>query len=132
MKFRLFTRFMAVGVVNTIVGVSFMYGLYYLGLSYWVATCIGNGLGACVSYGLNRSFTFRSDKPVKQSILPFFLVIGICYVLAYSISIGLVTELLSVVNLFSVNRVEDIAIIVGAGIYTLLNFVGQKRFVFSK
>ncbi|QDP39083.1 GtrA family protein [Radiobacillus deserti] len=132
MALKLFSKFLAVGILNTIVGISLMYSLYYLGFSYWWATFLGNGVGACVSFGLNRSFTFNSEASVRKTILPFFLVIGVCYVLAYSISIGVLKQILSIVPLIPLNHVEDFAILVGAGIYTVLNFIGQRQFVFMR
>ncbi|MDP4103968.1 MAG: GtrA family protein [Bacillota bacterium] len=44
-----FVRFLLVGVVNTIVGLSSMYlFLHGFSFSYWVSTFLGYVIGACV------------------------------------------------------------------------------------
>src|SRR5947209_2726841 len=79
-----FIRFLLVGVINTVVGLSAMYlFLHGFSLSYWASTFIGNIIGACVSYFLNRTFTFKSSTAVGKSMVRFTLVILACYVISY-------------------------------------------------
>ncbi len=79
-----FVRFLLVGIVNTIVGLSIIYVLLNgAGIGYWPATLIGNGIGAAVSYMLNRSFTFGSRTQVRRSLWKFFC--GCCSVLLFSL-----------------------------------------------
>ncbi|WP_256218528.1 GtrA family protein [Bacillus sp. MUM 116] len=52
-----------IGIFNTLVGLSSVYFIFnIIGLSYWPATFLGNGIGMLVSYKLNKKFTFRSKK----------------------------------------------------------------------
>ncbi|MEH7304024.1 GtrA family protein [Neobacillus drentensis] len=132
MKFTL-VRFIMVGLVNTMVGLSVMYLLLHgLGLSYWMSTFLGNSVGACVSFFLNRRFTFRSDVSVLNGLLRFVLVILICYFISYTMGENLVQWLL-VNNDTITSRVKtDLAVLISTFLYTMLNYLSQKLIVFHK
>lgn len=126
-----FIRFIIVGIVNTIVGLSCMYlFLHAVGLSYWIATFLGNSLGACVSYFLNRNFTFRSQNSVTKSAILFVLVILCCYFISYDLGKNVVAWVLKSNAIFNEKLTTDLAVLVGTGLYTVLNYFGQKLFVF--
>jgi putative flippase GtrA len=126
-----FVRFIIVGIVNTIVGLSCMYlFLHAVGLSYWIATFLGNSLGACVSYFLNRNFTFRSQNSVTKSAIRFVLVILCCYFISYDLGKNVVAWVLKSNAIFNEKLITDLAVLVGTGLYTVLNYFGQKLFVF--
>lgn len=126
-----FVRFIIVGIVNTIVGLSCMYlFLHAVGLSYWIATFLGNSLGACVSYFLNRNFTFRSQNSVTKSAIRFVLVILCCYFISYDLGKNVVAWVLKSNAIFNEKLTTDLAVLVGTGLYTVLNYFGQKLFVF--
>ncbi|WP_342352001.1 GtrA family protein [Neobacillus soli] len=122
-----------VGIVNTVVGLSCMYLLLHgLGQSYWIATFVGNAIGACVSYILNRNFTFKSQSSVSKSAVRFVVVILCCYFISYDIGRSLVEWMLKNNNYFNAFVKTDFSILVGTCLYTILNYLGQKLFVFSK
>ncbi|SNX68077.1 putative flippase GtrA [Bacillus oleivorans] len=126
-----FFRFMLVGIVNTIVGLSvimlFMNGL---GFTYWSSTFIGNSAGAAVSFFLNRGFTFQSDIPCWKGLPRFVCIILISYFLAYYLGQHIVSLMYNRPYLpFSE---ETIAVLLGTGLYTLINYMGQKYIVFPK
>ncbi|MDF2557694.1 MAG: GtrA family protein [Bacillales bacterium] len=123
-----FLKFLVVGVINTIIGMGSIYFmLHILSFGYWPATFIGNSIGATVSYLLNRNFTFKSDHAHFGAIFRFVIVIGLCYFIAYYLGVKFVHTFLS-----GLPFEEDIAVLIGAGSYTILNYFGQKWFVFSK
>ena len=128
-----FIRFLLVGTVNTIVGLSMIIMLLDLGgLSYWSATFLGNCIGAAVSYFLNRSFTFRSRARIQSSGVRFIFILFLCYILSYSIS-GMAAEFIQTFSLLGHDvSPEELAVLLGAGIYTLTNYIGQKYLVFNK
>ncbi|NHM32613.1 GtrA family protein [Neobacillus terrae] len=126
-----FFRFLIVGVINTCVGLSVMYLILYITNSYWVSTFTGNTIGAGVSYLLNRKFTFKSSNSVLGSLFRFMLVIGICYFISYSIGLRISSWLLeSVLGLHS-SYIKELAVLSGTGLYTILNYLGQRWFVFK-
>lgn len=128
-----FIRFLLVGTVNTIVGLSMIFMLLDLaGLTYWTATFLGNSMGAAVSYFLNRTFTFRSRDSLQSSAVRFILILFLCHILSYSIS-GMAVEFMQTVTILRHDvSPEELAVLLGAGIYTLTNYIGQKYLVFTK
>jgi putative flippase GtrA len=121
---RSFFRFLAAGAVNTAAGASIMFTLYHLAdFSYYAASFSGNTAGLFISYYLNRCFTFRSNAPVISSIVRFFLTGVLCYFAAYFIAERAAEQLY-----FS--HTETIAMLIGICLYTLLNYAGQRWFVF--
>ncbi|MGG4266943.1 GtrA family protein [Peribacillus simplex] len=125
-----FIRFLLVGMVNTGVGLSIMLFLMnVLELSYWISTFFGNGTGAVMSFLLNRTFTFRSDIDWRRGVARFFCVILICYSAAYSLGQAIAESLEGSVH-FSIQ--QNAAILIGTIFYTILNYIGQKYFVFKK
>lgn len=119
-----FTRFLLVGVLNTIVGLSSIYLLLTLiGLPYWPATFFGNGVGAACSYVLNKRFTFRASVPLGRSVWKFALVTLACYLLSYWLAEWLTAALPS-------GWAENLAVLVGSAFYTVLNYLGHRYFTF--
>ncbi|QKE72757.1 GtrA family protein [Arthrobacter citreus] len=128
---RTFFRFIAVGVLNTIVGLSAIYLLLHLlGLSYWWSTFLGNTIGACVSYLLNRKFTFKSQSSVSKSVPLFIIVILASYFIAYNLGAKLIDFSLSNTDFISDKMKTDLAVLISTGLYTIVNYFGQKLFVF--
>ncbi|OCA87567.1 polysaccharide biosynthesis protein GtrA [Bacillus sp. FJAT-27225] len=125
-----FVRFVMVGAVNTAAGLFIMLTLLNLiGVSYWLSTFIGNSAGAILSYFLNRSFTFRSSVGLTKAAPRFIAVILTCYVFSYWASSKLVA--LEFANFLPARLHNDAAVLIGSGIYTISNYLGQKKFVFK-
>nr|WP_239549018.1 GtrA family protein [Scopulibacillus daqui] len=119
---------MLVGACNTIIGLSIMFlCLHGFGFSYLMAAACGNSIGAVVSYILNRTYTFKSEKSVAKSSLAFILVVGFCYIFSYHLSM-VVSSWAS--RIFRAFPRDDAAALLGAVLYTATNYFGQKCFVF--
>lgn len=128
-----FFRFLLVGVINTIVGLSAMYVfLHGFSCSYWVSTFIGNTIGAIVSYFLNRTFTFKSKTAVRSSMFRFAVVILFCYFFSYFLGEKFAFFVFSKLPFFPKNNITDAAVLFGTGFYTVSNYWGQRLFVFHK
>jgi putative flippase GtrA len=128
-----FFRFLLVGVINTIVGLSFMYlFLHVFSFSYWVSTFLGNVIGACVSYFLNRTFTFKSTTSMGKSMIRFAVVILFCYFISYYLGEKIATILFSKIPFIEKKHAADAAVLFGTGFYTITNYLGQRLFVFQK
>ena len=131
LKTNSFFRFILVGIINTMVGLSVIVLLLNgLGFSYWSATFIGNVCGAAVSFMLNRTFTFKSAVPLSKGIPSFVFILFISYLLAYSISEQIV-RIVSGYVLLPISK-ENVAVLLGMGLYTFINYFGQKYIVFAK
>ncbi|MGN8843168.1 GtrA family protein [Niallia sp. Sow4_A1] len=132
MKDKSFFKFLVVGLMNTFIGLSIIYlCLNAFHFDYWLATFSGNAVGACVSYVLNKRFTFKSNAAFGSSGLRFIVVILASYLLAYKAGLVFVEMLLGEWTIFF-SYTDEIAVLFGSGFYTLLNYAGQKYFVFPK
>jgi putative flippase GtrA len=127
-----FIRFLLVGVVNTLVGLSVIFIFLELTKNYWFATFVGNSVGAAVSFFLNRTFTFKSSVSLQRGIPVFILTILVCYSGSYATSKWLIMLAGLPAFLPTFISEQDVAVLLGAGLYTLSNYLGQKYFVFSK
>ena len=59
------TKFLLVGVLNTLVGNGLMFLLYNLaGFSYWPATGLSYALASVMSYFLNRYFSLAAISKI--------------------------------------------------------------------
>lgn len=122
-------KFIIVGVINTIAGAGVMFLLYNLaGVNYWISSASNYIVGSIASYLLNKYFTFENrEKSIKQ-MLKFILNISLCYLLAYGIAKPLTMMLLAS---FSQKLQENIAMLVGMGLFVVFNYMGQRFFVFK-
>ena len=125
---RTFLKFVMVGVVNTVVGTTIMFVFYNVfHLSYWISSASNYFFGSIVSYFLNKHFTFKYQEKGWASLLRFTVNILICYLLAYGIAKPVISSLLSG---YEKNIQENIAMILGMGLFVVLNYLGQRFFAF--
>ena len=123
-------HFGIVGVMNTLIGWVIMFGLYNLAhFNYWLASGISYFVGSVYSYFMNSKLTFKVENKDKWLSWRFALNIVVCYGVAFGIAKPAVRLLLSSQ---SVTVVENVAMILGMGIFIVMNFFGQKLFVFRK
>lgn len=118
-----------VGVLNTLVGTAIMFGLYnFAGCNYWISSAANYVVGSILSYFLNKYFTFQNKKRSWRIVVKFILNVLVCYLIAYGIAKPMVLHLLSrQPQKFQ----ENIAMLVGMVLFTLLNYTGQRFFAFK-
>ena len=125
-----FVRFLLVGVVNTLAGLSVTFALRYgFGWQYWPSTLAGLMIGALTSYFLNRKYTFKSHAAISSSAARFAAVVLFCYFIAFESGRLIATRMASYLHL-SPMMTDDLAVLIGTTSYTLANYWGQKLFVF--
>ena len=122
-------KFLLVGVGNTLLSMVLMFLLE--GLGYWPSTAIAYVAGAVMSFFLNRKFTFQSEAEVGKSALRFALNVAVCYILAYAIAQPLGGMILGAMGVKGV-WLERLIKLGGMGLYTVLNYFGQRFFAFKK
>lgn len=123
-------KFIGVGIVNTIVGMLIMFGLYNLaGCSYWLSSASNYVLTSILSYILNKKYTFKYGGDVKGSALRFSINIAACYILAYGIAKPATYYLL---NGQTQKLRDNVAMAVGMVFFTGFNYLGQRFFAFRK
>ena len=131
-----FIRFLIVGVINTLVGTAVMFGLYNIAglhkwgqLGYWLSTIGNYTVGSVVSFFLNKHFTFKSKEKGKAVVIRFVINIAVCMTLAYGIAQKCV-ELALAGTFLSEQLQGNISMLVGMGLFVLLNYFGQRFFAF--
>ncbi|MBR0398811.1 MAG: GtrA family protein [Eubacterium sp.] len=129
LKKNTFFKFIGVGVINTIVGTAIMFGAYnLLHWNYWISSALNYIVGGIISFFLNKNFTFKYDGDNAKAALRFIINITICYLIAYGLAKPAVYKLLS----HSTKSVqENGAMVLGMGLYVLLNYFGQRFFAFK-
>lgn len=132
--FRQFIKFGIVGILNTIVGTAVMFFAYnVLHFGYWLSSALNYIIGSILSYILNKRFTFESKKKSKKEIARFVVNISVCYLLAYGAAEPFAGKMLLMFGLkFEKNILEQIAMLFGMCFFIILNFGGQKIFVFKQ
>ncbi len=131
-------RFLCVGVVNTAAGSGVMFGLYNLaGLhalgqaGYWLSTAANYLVGSVVSFFLNRHFTFRSSERGPAAVCRFILNILLCYLTAYGLALPAAKVLFQSFQVSS-QVLGNVTMLFGAGLFVILNYLGQRYFVFRQ
>lgn len=137
-------KFIAVGILNTVVGTAIMFSLYNLAhLGYWFSSAANYIITSIMSFFLNKYFTFKSRGSVWKEALRFAANIAVCYILAYGIAkkatyillshipISLYTGIMT--NIFPSERkmTENIAMLVGMVLFVVFNYFGQRFFAFK-
>jgi putative flippase GtrA len=128
-----FIRFSIVGIINTAVGLSIIFFLMNVfNLPYWISTSIGTAIGALLSFLLNRKFTFGSSISFQKGAPLFFMIILLAFFGSYSLGEWLAEQITFPLSLPTFLTRKEIAVFLGACIYTISNYIGQKFIVFRK
>lgn len=123
-------RFLVVGVFNTIVGTGTMFLLYNVfRYNYWISSAANYIVGSIVSYFLNKYFTFQNRTRSFIMIVKFVVNISVCYVIAYGAAKPAIRWLLTGAD---VRIQENVAMLLGMCIFVILNYLGQRFFVFTQ
>ena len=122
-------KFLIVGILNTIIGASIMFIAYnFLKLNYWVSTSLNYIVAGTFSFFANKKFTFKSEGKIFQKIIFFILTLIICYFVAFNLS----KKMIAFIDINDIKLKENISMVLGMVIYTVLNFILQKQIVFRK
>jgi len=123
-------KFLLVGAANTLFGAAVMFGLYNLaGCGYWVSSVANYLLGSVLSFFLNKYFTFDVRRWSAFMVMAFIANIALCYGTAYGTAKPAMNYLLR--NSPQSIR-ENAALFTGMCLFTGLNYLGQRFFVFRR
>ena len=126
------SRFIIVGIMNTIIGTVAMliaYNVFHMG--YWLSSIMDYVIGSIFSYFANKYFTFKVEKKSKEEVIRFIINIVVCYLIAYGIARPIIDVVLGGFEL-SKSWMDQISMLFGTGIFIVINYFGQKFFVFRK
>ena len=122
-------KFVMVGIVNTLIGTTIMFGFYNVfNLNYWISSASNYIIGSLVSYLLNKNFTFRFKEKGYYSLLRFIINILTCYLLAYGIAKPIMHWILSD---FNKTIQENLSMLLGMCLFVVFNYLGQRFFTFK-
>lgn len=125
-----FCKFLLVGIFNTVIGAVIMLLFYNTGNGYWFSSAISYLIAGIMSFFLNRYFTFASNTDIKRGLAEFFILLAVCYFIAYSLAKPVVFYFLQSTD-YSYHVKEQVAMFAGMGFYSILNYLGQKLWVFK-
>ena len=143
-------RFLLVGVSNTLVDLvvtRLLQGAFGLlttavVLTYYIPKVVGFGCGVLNSYVLNSAWTFRAERhrdarEIGSFLLVNLLTLGLSLLLMYLLRdvFGLAAWWSGLVGTEGFGRLvtgEFFCTLLSTGICLLVNFVGNKPFVFGK
>lgn len=118
---RQMARFLGVGVINTAVGLGLIWALMALGMAPLPANFIGYAVGLCLSFTLNRRYTFRDGGQDMLTVMRFLLAFAMAYILnALVLTIGLAQTEIS----------AYLMQVLAMGVYTASFFTLCRLFVF--
>ena len=126
-------KFGLVGILNTVVGTTIMFLAYnVLNLGYWLSSALNYIVGSVLSYFLNKYFTFGSRRRSNMELIRFLINILLCYLLAYGLALPFVRNFILTIGISLEKQIlEQISMICGMCFFIILNFFGQKLFVFK-
>ncbi len=123
-------HFGIVGVANTLMGLAIMEVLYNLiHMNYWLSSGLSYFVGSVFSYHANGKLTFKVEQKDKWLPWRFAINIIVCYLVAFGVAQPLVRHVLAAQ---SEVIVDNVAMILGMGLFIVMNFFGQKLLVFRK
>lgn len=123
-------KFLLVGVVNTIVGLSielFLFNILHCGV--WISSATNYILTSILSFFLNKYFTFQNREHSWHQVMRFALNIAVCYLLAHGIAVPLMEWLLRGA---SEALRGNVTLLTGMCLFTGLNYLGQRFFAFAE
>ncbi|MEM3845541.1 MAG: GtrA family protein [Candidatus Parvarchaeota archaeon] len=118
----LFSKYLLVGLMNTIVGYGIIFSLMYVGVSPEVSNIIGYAIGITVSYVLNKIYTFKSKAHPKKEFPKFVASLLAAYGLNF-------VTLVICVRILHINAY--VSQIISGAVYTLSGFVFVRYFAFK-
>lgn len=119
-----FSRFVAVGVFNTILGYGVIFSCSYLaGMSPELSNAVGYTVGLILSYILNRNYTFSSRQSRRGEIIRFLSI----FVFAYALNF-----IALLIMIYKFNMHEIASQIIAGLFYTIISYLMNKFYVFGR
>ena len=129
MQYRLFRelylifKYGIVGIINTCITTGIFFLLSHLGFKYLVYTIIGYAVGICISFLLNRKYTFKKDNEnTTRQIILFFTI---------SASLLALVQLIQYLLIDVFYLKEWLGVGIGMVFYTGTGFIMNRNIVFK-
>ena len=126
--------FLLIGLGNTVLSLAIQLGLYsWAHLGYWASSALAFVIASVSSFYFNRKYSFRSRGAVGRDALRFAVNIAVCYLLAYGAAQPLMERVIPWLGWGWLVRWQgQITLVAGNGLFTCLNYFGQRCFAFRE
>lgn len=126
--------FLLIGLGNTVLSLAIQLALFsWAGLGYWPSSALAFTLASISSFYFNRKYSFHSKGSLRWDAVRFALNIAVCYLLAYGAAQPLVQWALPRLGWAWLLRWQgQVSLICGNGLFTCLNYFGQRCFAFRE
>lgn len=125
-------KFLLVGVGNTALSALIMLVLYNaFAVDPVLSSAIAYVAGGAMSFFLNRYFTFKSEEVFWKSALKFALNVAVLWAITTPLIQPLLADLLLGFG-FAQKLADSVSALFCMGLYTVLNYFGQRFFAFRK
>ncbi len=105
------------------------------GTVYWTVSALCFVIGITYSFLLNRKYTFKADEiPLKRTVPRFLLNVCLCYLLSYFLMKSYLDYKFAndwIVS-WKPEYVTLFKLLAANVLYVVLNYIGQKFYVFKK
>ena len=116
-----FIRFLLIGIINTLLGLSVIFILIYFNINNYLANLIGYLVGLVFSFLLHKHYTFNNKtKTIKKQIIIFIVV----FLVSYSINFYILYISLEYVSKYIAQIMALIA-------YTFVSYLLNKFITFK-
>lgn len=123
--------FLLIGLGNTVLSLTIQLALYsYVKLGYWPSSALAFCIASVSSFYFNRKYSFHSRGSVLGDAARFALNIALCYLIAYGAAQPLVNWLVPRLGGWLIPWQGQISLVAGNGLFTCLNYLGQRFFAF--
>ena len=126
--------FLLIGLGNTVLSLAIQLGLYsWAHLGYWPSSALAFLIASVSSFYFNRRYSFHSRGAVGRDALRFAVNIAVCYLLAYGAAQPLMERVIPWLGWGWLVRWQgQITLVAGNGLFTCLNYFGQRCFAFRE
>lgn len=116
-----FTRFIASGIINTLVGYAvFIIAYKFIEFSPAISNAVSYAFGLVCSFILSATFVFSKMDQLRRRVIKFF----ICFIIAFMINQLVLWLLSSLINIYLAQFFAMVS-------YTIIFYILNKYFVFS-
>ena len=125
--------FLLIGLGNTVLSVALQLAFYsWLRLGYWPSSALAFCIASVSSFHFNRRYSFHSEGDLLGDAARFALNIAVCYFIAYGVARPLTGWAVSRLGWAPLLRFQgQMSLLVGNGLFTCLNYFGQRFFAFK-
>jgi putative flippase GtrA len=122
-KLKQFSRFLSVGVFNTLLGYGVIFACMYLAsMTPESSNATGYAVGLVASYVLHRKYTFDSKQNRRSEILKFLTA----FIVAYASNFAVLVILIHRIGMH-----EGASQVLAGLVYVAASFIMNKYFVFK-